>query len=152
MSHDVPQEPTALSQRQLLAIPYLTASPTFTEAAEKLGVSRKTIYRWLNDPDFRQAYERQREETAALATSEIRSLMLKAAVVLAERLESDDPEERARASRDVMTYGLKVADSEANRRVVERLNRIISNVEEEDRYHARNPHVPHTRNPNSRRH
>ena len=43
-----------------------------------------------------------------------------------------------------MTYGLKVADAEGNRQVVERLNRIISNVEAEDRYHARNPHVPRT--------
>ncbi|MCY4530242.1 MAG: hypothetical protein OXD46_14580 [Chloroflexi bacterium] len=77
--------------------------------------------------------------------------MLKVGVVLAERLESDDPEERARASRDVMTYGLKVAEVEGNRRVVERVNRLISNVEAEDDFHALNPHVPRSYNPNSLR-
>ena len=75
--------------------------------------------------------------------------MLKAAHVLAERLESEDSQERARASRGVMAYGLKVAEAEGNRRVVERLNRLISNVEEEDDFHARSPHVPRTYNQNS---
>ena len=151
MKRNVTEDSGELSDRQLLALPYLTVSKTHTEAAQSAGISRMTLHRWLNDPAFREAYERQREEAAALATSEIRALMLKAAVVLAERLESDDPEERARASRDVMTYGLKVADAEGNRQVVERLNRLISNVEEDDRYHARNPHAPRTYNPNSLR-
>ena len=151
MTQDVTEESPELTDRQLLALPYLTASKTHTEAAESAGISRMTLHRWLNEPAFREAYERQREEAAALATTEIRALMLKAAVVLAERLDSDDPEERARASRDVMTYGLKVADAEANRKVVERLNRLISNAEEEDSYHARNPHEPRTYNPNSLR-
>lgn len=151
MSHNVPQESTALSERQQLAIPYLTASSTFTEAAEKLGVSRRTIHRWLTEPAFRKAYERQREETAALASSEIRALMLKAAVALSQNLESDDPNVRARASRDVMDYGFKLSDAEKNRKVIERLNRYLATSEGERRYSAENSHAPRTYNPNSLR-
>ena len=151
MSHDVPQESTALSERQQLAIPYLTASSTFTEAAEKLGVSRRTIHRWLTEPAFRKAYERQREETAALATAEIRALMLKAAVALSQNLESDDPNVRARASRDVMAYGFKLSDAEKNRKVIERLNRFLATAEGENRYYAENPQVRRAYNPNSLR-
>ena len=151
MLRNVTEDSGELSERQLLALPYLTTSKSQTEAAESAGISRMTFHRWLNEPAFRELYERQREEAAALATTEIRALMLKAAVVLAELLDSDDPEERARASRDVMTYGLKVADAEGNRKVVERLNRLISNVEEEDSYHARNPQHPRAHSPNSLR-
>ena len=151
MKQNVTGKSSELSDRQLLALPYLTTSKSQTEAAESAGISRMTLHRWLNEPAFRETYQRQREEAAALATTEIRALMLKAAVVLAERLDSDNPEERARASRDVMTYGLKVADAEANRKAVERLNRLISNVEKEDDYHARHPDVPRTRHSNSLR-
>ena len=83
----------------------------------------------MNEPGFREEYQRQRNEAHSLAIAEFRALMLKAAVVLAERLESDDPEERARASRDVMRYGSKIADPEAYRKVIEGLNRFISNAE-----------------------
>ena len=152
MERNVTENSSELTDRQLLALPYLTVSKSQSEAVENAGISRTTLHRWMNEPGFREAYERQRNQAYALATTEFKALLLKAAVVMAERMESDDPEERARASRDLMRYGSKVADSEANRQVVERLNRIISNVEAEDRYHARNPHVPGTRNPSSRRH
>ena len=135
MVRNVTEKPSDLSERQLLALPYLTASKSHTEAAENAGISRMTLHRWLNEPAFREAYERQREEAAALATTEIRALMLKAAVLLAERLESDDPEERARASRDVMDYGLKLGDIEKNRKVVERLDRFLATAEGERRYY-----------------
>ena len=73
MLQNVTEETSELSERQILALPYLTASNTHLESAESAGISRMTLYRWLNDPAFRQAYERQREETAALVwTQELR--------------------------------------------------------------------------------
>ena len=110
-----------------------------------------TIHRWLTEPAFRKAYERQREETAALASSEIRALMLKAAVALSQNLESDDPNVRARASRDVMAYGFKLGDAEENRRAVERLKRFLATAEGERRYYAENSHARRPYNPNSLR-
>ena len=151
MVQNVTEKPSGLTERQILALPYLTASKTHVEAAESAGISRNTLSRWLTEPAFRAAYEQQREEAAALASAEIRALMLKAAVVLAERLESDDPEERARASRDVMNFGLKVGDAEKNRKVVERLNHFLSIVEEGQDLHDGLPPAPRTYNPNSLR-
>lgn len=155
MLQNVAKNQTELSDRQLLALPYLTASRTFTEAAENAGVSRETVRRWMNDPAFRQEYERQRDEAFALAAAEIKALMLKAAVVFAERLESDDPEERARASRDVMTYGakvvdikLKTSDAEENRKIADRLKRIMAEMDEEEEMRNHPPsRSPRTRRP-----
>ena len=135
----------------MLALPYLTASKSHTEAAENAGISRMTLHRWLTEPAFRKAYERQREEAAALASSEMRALMLKAAAALSQNLESDDPNVRARASRDVMAYGFKLGDAEKNRKVVERLNRFLATAEGENRYYAENSHAPRAYNPNSLR-
>ncbi len=133
----------------MLALPYLTSSKSLSEAAENAGISRMTIHRWLTEPAFRKAYESQREETAALATAEIRALMLKAAVALSQNLESDDPNVRARASRDVMAYGFKLGDAEKNRKVVERLNRFLATAEGERSYYAENSHASRAYNPNS---
>ena len=129
MERNVTEKSSELTERQLLALPYLTVSKSQGEAAENAGISRTTLHRWMNEPGFREEYQRQRNEAHSLAIAEFRALMLKAAVVLAERLESDDPEERARASRDVMMYGSKIADPEPYRNVIQSLNRFISNAE-----------------------
>ena len=113
----------------MLAIPHLVSSKTASEAAELVGVNRKTIYRWLDDPAFRDEYDRQRDAVANFARSSMRALMLKALAIQAERLDSDDPKERARVAKEIIDYDSKTSTSHENQKLVNRLHRLIYNVE-----------------------
>ena len=114
-----------LSDRQLRAIPHLISSKSVNEAAELAGVGRQTIHRWLNDDTFRAAYEEQRDTVAQYARSGMRSLMLKALSIQAERLESEDPKERARAAQAIMDYDTKSARTHENQKVIDRLHNLM---------------------------
>ena len=118
-----------LSDRQLLALPHLVTSTSVTEAAELSGVPLRTIQRWMNDEEFRAAYEEQRDAVAFYARSGMRTLMLKAMAIQAERLDSDDPKERARAAKEIMDYDKKTGTNHENQKLVYRLHNLIYNSE-----------------------
>ena len=114
-----------LSDRQLLALPHLVTSTSVTEAAELSGVPLRTIQRWMNDEEFRAAYEEQRDAVAFYARSGMRTLMLKALAVQVERLDSDDPKERARAAKVIMDYDVKTAPKHESQKLLNRLHSFI---------------------------
>ena len=60
---------TTLSDRQLRALPYLVASPTLSEGARLAQVGQRTLYRWMNDDDFRAELEQLRNKAAEVASS-----------------------------------------------------------------------------------
>lgn len=114
-----------LTDRQALAIPLLLSSNSISEASELSGVPLRTVYRWMNDPAFRQEYERQRDEIARYARSGMRALLFKALSIQAERLESDDPRERARAAKAIMDYEMKTTRTHENQKVIDRLDNLM---------------------------
>ena len=118
-----------LSDKQLQAIPLLISSKSVSEAAELAGVHRTTINRWLRDQKFRAEYEEQRDATAFYARSGMRALMLKAVAIQAERLDSDDPRERARAAKEIIDYDTKTSTNHENQKLVYRLHNLIYSVE-----------------------
>ena len=130
MQQDATNSEKELSERQELAIPHLVSAKSASETAELIGVNRTTIYRWMDDPTFREEYDRQRDAVADFARSSMRTLMLKALSVQAERLDSDDPKERARAAKEIIDYDTKTATSHENQKLVNRLHRLIYNEEE----------------------
>ena len=137
-----------LSEKQLRAIPQLVSSKSISEAAELAGVGRQTIHRWMNDPTFKEEYERQRDEVALYARSGLRALLFKALTVQAERLDSDDPKERARAAQAIMNYDTKSARTHENQKLIDRLSNLMfgpSNQPKDER--ARTNHLDqHVRN------
>ena len=137
-----------LSEKQLRAIPQLVSSKSISEAAELAGVGRQTIHHWMNDPTFKEEYERQRDEVALYARSGLRALLFKALTVQAERLDSDDPKERARAAQAIMNYDTKSARTHENQKLIDRLSNLMfgpSNQPKDER--ARTNHLDqHVRN------
>ena len=125
MSQDVTNSEKELSEKQVLAIPHLVSAKSFGETAELVGVNRTTIYRWMDDPTFREEYDRQRDAVASFARASMRSLMLKALSVQAERLDSDDPRERARAAKAIMDYDAKTAPKHESQKLLNRLHSVI---------------------------
>ena len=112
----------SLTDSQLAALPYLVASPTMAEGARLADVGRTTLYRLMNDHKFRTALERLRGEAAELAHTELRGLMLKGALVLAEAMEDPNAHVRVRAAKAALSIGLKAVDLKELRQRIERLD------------------------------
>lgn len=54
-----------LDGRRKIAIHALACGSTKQAAADRASVSRKTVHKWLQEPEFREEYERVREMLAA---------------------------------------------------------------------------------------
>ncbi len=103
-----------LSQRKLSALPHLLKPGSLTSKAKIIGVNRTTLYRWLEDDDFRFALQLLREATLHVAQSEIQAMTYEAAAILYRTLHSDDPNLSYRAAKTVLDqaieakYGLRM--------------------------------------------
>ena len=100
----------ALSDRQLRTLPYLVASPSISEGARLARVGLRTLYRWMNDDDFRSELERRRWKARELAYVELRGLALKAIYVLGHAMEDPNPQVRLRAAQTALSTELKVTE------------------------------------------
>ena len=129
MQQDATNSEKELSERQVLAIPHLVSAKSASETADLIGVNRSTIYRWMDDPTFRDEYDRQRDAVAKFARTGMKALMLKALTVQAERLDSDDPKERARAAKEVFDYDTKTVTNHENQKLINRIHYLIFNDE-----------------------
>ncbi len=98
---------------------------TFANAATADDVSERTIYRWMNDPDFKSAYLALREVEADIARAELRGLALKAAITLSRAMDNEDPNISLRAAQTAVKASVKVED-------VKKVVRILSQVAEQD--------------------
>lgn len=107
-----------LTDRQAEALPHIAAAPTLSEGARIASIGRTTLYRWMEDDEFRRALESTRAEAADLARSELEGLMLKSTMVLADSLEDPAPTVRLRAASVALALGLKALDvKELHRRI-----------------------------------
>ena len=118
-----PTDPTEkrLSNRQQEALPHLAAADSLAEGARRASLSRTTIYKWMEDDDFRAELSRVRAEMADLAQAEIQGLMLKAAAVIDQALDGDISPVKLRAALGAINAALKVR---FGLNVERRLNRI----------------------------
>ena len=53
---------TSLTARQEKALPILASASSIAEASRLSDVGRRTLHRWLDDPDFRDELARLHEE------------------------------------------------------------------------------------------
>ena len=125
MQHHATNSEKELSEKQVLAIPHLVSANSVSETAELIGVNRTTIYRWMDDPAFREEYDRQRDAIASFARDGMRALMLKALVIQAERLDSKRPGERARAAKEIIDYDTKTAPKHESQKLLNLLHSVI---------------------------
>lgn len=115
MLNDAP-ESNGLSENQTLALPYLACATSLAGGAKLADISRATITRWMREPKFRDALQRQREEAANLAYTELQGLTLKSVLVLAEALDDPDLATRLRAARATLYVTLKADEARSLRR------------------------------------
>lgn len=58
-----------LTGKQDAAIASLLSEPTVDKAADAVGVNRRTLYRWLDEPAFIAAFQKARRQTFTHAVS-----------------------------------------------------------------------------------
>ena len=118
-------EISALTPRQLAALPSIAGSPNQAQAARSAGIDRTTLYRWLQDEDFREDLSRLREESAALARTELQAAMLHAVNVILDSTNSSNEVVRLRAARSLLNLGIKVNEIEKLRAELRLLQQAI---------------------------
>ena len=91
-----------LTQRQLTALPHLLRPGPLSVHARHAGVHRNTLYRWLQDRNFRECLEWLRKETMQYTQTHLQAMSYKAAAVLYDALDDDDTRVRLQAARLVL--------------------------------------------------
>ena len=102
-------------QREDAALAALLSEATVDEAAEKAGISAATLYRWLDDPEFRDRYRGARRQVVEHAVSVLQQAASKAVNVLVTIAEDSTAPSSARVSAaksilDQAFRGLEVID------------------------------------------
>ena len=103
-----------LTRRQQAALPVVALAPSITQAARDSGVAQRTLYRWLNDPHFREALSNFLQECANLARQQFQAQTLLAAAVFSEFMTNTDadPALRLRAARYSTAVAARIRESE----------------------------------------
>jgi hypothetical protein len=81
-----------LSDKQLLAIDLLVTGKAVAKVAEEVGVSRETLWRWRQTPEFAVALARRRADVHQTLVDRFWGLSAKAIFVAEESLDEHDPQ------------------------------------------------------------
>jgi hypothetical protein len=97
-----------LTARQEQAIQALLTGANIKEAARYVQAGRTTLYRWLNDPAFRQAYQAAQERSHAWTVNRLQHIAAKAIQVLEQILDDAAVPALAKveAARAVLSFAL----------------------------------------------
>jgi len=121
----------SLSQRQLVALPYVASEPTVSEGARAAGIARMTLTRWQRDPAFREELERMRRNISELAYSNLEGLTLKSVIRLQQLLDDPDPNVRHRAIKTALSLSLSIRDNRELRRQMETLESALTLIRQQ---------------------
>lgn len=119
-----------LTVRQRAAIVALLVATNRAEAANRAGVSERTLTRYLADPTFRTEYRTAARDAAETAVNRILGAQERAIDTLLDVMGDGTPAARQRAARAVLEVGLRLADEDIDRRLSEVERRL-----EERRWH-----------------
>lgn len=124
-----------MSQNDATLISALLELPTIEAAAQAVGVSRKTVERRLDDPEFFQAYNEARRQLVTTAAGRISSRIGRAADTLGEVMDNTEAPASARisAARAILEYGLKYGELVDVTRRVDELEARLEEIEDEKR-------------------
>ncbi len=101
---------TDLSERQRKALDALLATPTITAAAERAGVGRATLYRYMGDADFAAVYREERGLLVDQAVAGLQKIGVGAVSVLARNFQAENPHVQLRAARTALEFMFKATE------------------------------------------
>ena len=89
------------------ALTALIESASVIEAAEKCGLSKETLFRYLRDKDFLKEYRDTRRATVENAVSQLQQATSEAVQTLKENLHCENPAIAVRASQIILDFAFK---------------------------------------------
>ena len=120
-----------LSANQQRALVALLSTGKIVQAAKQAGLGESTVRRYLQDPQFKQAYHEERSRMLAEGVSRLQQGAVKAADVFLDGLDDKDPEVRIRAARALWEYLGRGIETERKIREQEELAERIAQLEAE---------------------
>ncbi len=116
-----------LSRKQEKAILALVSSKTVEDAAKVSGIGRTTLFKWLQNDAFQDAYRRARTKIVQQAIAKMQNASGLAVSVLEEIMSDKEalPSTRVNAAKAVLETSLKAVEIED---ILRRIERIESNI------------------------
>ena len=99
-----------LSEKQLNAILHILAARTMTEAAEKAGISRNTLYEWMKLPAFKAELQWHRDLVFEEALEQLKLDAVKAVDNLGALLDHEVAGFRRTVSLEILTLVMKARE------------------------------------------
>lgn len=117
-----------LNAKQEKAIMALLTEPTIGQAAEKAGIGETTLYRWMKEEEFDQAYKEARNHAFSQTISRIQQSTSNAVNTLNEIMENKESpaSSRVTAAKTVLEMAIKAHEIE---NVVSRLDEMEKALE-----------------------
>ena len=123
----------ALNSKQLRAIPILIGCDTIQATARKTGVSKNTLYAWMQQEEFSKAVSLARKRLLDKAMNKLMNTSMKAVITLEKLLDADSESVRRAAANDVLGHVLKYQEL---REIEERLETVEKIVMERRTYRS----------------
>ena len=101
----------------------IASGGSYTDAGEACGRSKRTIIRWMSDPDFARLVADLRAERLSEVAGRLAELAPRAVQVLADAMDSELPAERLRGAQLALEWSIRLrraADLEVRMLEVER--------------------------------
>lgn len=122
-----PESPQSLEAKQVLALSHLLQGHKPAAVARQLDVSRSTVWRWLQNPEFAEALAELQRDLTGDARKQMRNLVRDAVDELSELMRCDDPKVRLAAVNSVLDRaGLRGEDPEKPSGAAELLKQALS--------------------------
>jgi hypothetical protein len=95
-----------LTRKKELAIAALLSQPSIPAAAKVVGIGEKTLWRWLQHQDFREAYLQARRQVVQQVISNVQNSMKKAVDTLLEVMEDPNSptSSKVQAARSIIDF------------------------------------------------
>jgi transposase-like protein len=103
-----------LGRKKEAAILALLSQRNVLDAARSVGVGERTLYRWMQEPDFDAAYRRARRAAFSQATARLQQMCAPAVSTLGKiMLDSNEPApSRVRAADSILNHAAKALEIE----------------------------------------
>ena len=99
-----------LSGEQQKAILPLLGNHTIAEVANQIGITERTLYRWLTLPHFQEKLQQEREKLREQAFDNLKATLNKAVERLGELLDDESSSVRLRACQTILDYNIKLVE------------------------------------------
>ncbi len=99
-----------LGRKDEQAILALLTRPTIPEAAKACGVGEATLWRWMQEPEFRDRYRQARRQVLEGAIASLQQAAGEAATTLRTLLKAESETVRLGACRAILEQATKGAD------------------------------------------